>query len=216
MKRKLISMLLAACMAASAATVGVVQASASEVDPKLAQDTVQGGAILHCFDWSYNNIKANMKDIAEAGYTAVQTSPVQPPKDYNSSWTDSSKQWWKLYQPLGLRVADENSWLGNKAELKAMCDEAEKYGIKVIVDIVANHLANKGPKAGTYENLSPDVDDEMKNAYYYHSDTDGINDLDRYHITHFHMGQPDLNTGHPDVQNKVKRLLRECYDTISA
>ena len=188
MKRKLISMLLAACMAASAATVGVVQ------------------------DWSYNNIKANMKDIAEAGYTAVQTSPVQPPKDYNSSWTDSSKQWWKLYQPLGLRVADENSWLGNKAELKAMCDEAEKYGIKVIVDIVANHLANKGPKAGTYENLSPDVDDEMKNAYYYHSDTDGIDDLDRYHITHFHMGQPDLNTGHPDVQNKVKRLLRECYD----
>ena len=183
MKRKLISMLLAACMAASAATVGVVQASASEVDPKLAQDTVQGGAILHCFDWSYNNIKANMKDIAEAGYTAVQTSPVQPPKDYNSSWTDSSKQWWKLYQPLGLRVADENSWLGNKAELKAMCDEAEKYGIKVIVDIVANHLANKGPKAGTYENLSPDVDDEMKNVYYYHSDTDGIDDLDRYHIT---------------------------------
>ncbi len=110
MKRKLISMLLAACMAASAATVGVVQASASEVDPKLAQDTVQGGAILHCFDWSYNNIKANMKDIAEAGYTAVQTSPVQPPKDYNSSWTDSSKQWWKLYQPLGLRVADVHGW----------------------------------------------------------------------------------------------------------
>ncbi len=176
MKRKLISMLLAACMAASAATVGVVQASASEVDPKLAQDTVQGGAILHCFDWSYNNIKANMKDIAEAGYTAVQTSPVQPPKDYiweGQVYTNTDGQWWKLYQPLGLRVADENSWLGNKAELKAMCDEAEKYGIKVIVDIVANHLANKGPKAGTYENLSPDVDDEMKNEYYYHSDTYG-------------------------------------------
>ena len=215
MKRKLISMLLAACMAASAATVGVVQASASEVDPKLAQDTVQGGAILHCFDWSYNNIKANMKDIAEAGYTAVQTSPVQPPKDYTwegQVYTNTDGQWWKLYQPLGLRVADENSWLGNKAELKAMCDEAEKYGIKVIVDIVANHLANKGPKAGTYENLSPDVDDEMKNEYYYHSDTGGIDDSNRYHITHFHMGQPDLNTGHPDVQNKVKRLLRECYD----
>lgn len=215
MKRKLISMLLAACMAASAATVGVVQASASEVDPKLAQDTVQGGAILHCFDWSYNNIKANMKDIAEAGYTAVQTSPVQPPKDYTwegQVYTNTDGQWWKLYQPLGLRVADENSWLGNKAELKAMCDEAEKYGIKVIVDIVANHLANNGNKGGTYANLSSDVDDEMKNAYYYHSDTDGIDDLDRYHITHFHMGQPDLNTGHPDVQDKVKRLLRECYD----
>lgn len=212
MKRKLISMLLAACMAASAATVGVVQASASEVDPKLAQDTVQGGAILHCFDWSYNNIKANMKDIAEAGYTAVQTSPVQPPKDYNSSWTDSSKQWWKLYQPLGLRVADGDTWLGTKTELKAMCDEAEKYDIKVIVDIVANHLANDNTKAGTYEHLSPYVDDEMKNPDYYHSDKDGIDGSNRYHITQFHMGQPDLNTGNRDVQDKVKRLLRECYD----
>ena len=212
MKRKLISMLLAACMAASAATVGVVQASASEVDPKLAQDTVQGGAILHCFDWSYNNIKANMKDIAEAGYTAVQTSPVQPPKDYNSSWTDSSKQWWKLYQPLGLRVADGDTWLGTKTELKAMCDEAEKYDIKVIVDIVANHLANDNTKAGTYEHLSPYVDDEMKNPDYYHSDKDGIDESNRYHITQFHMGQPDLNTGNRDVQDKVKRLLRECYD----
>ncbi|MBQ1350749.1 MAG: alpha-amylase, partial [Ruminococcus sp.] len=153
-----------------------------------------------------------MKDIAEAGYTAVQTSPVQPPKDYNSSWTDSSKQWWKLYQPLGLRVADGDTWLGTKTELKAMCDEAEKYGIKVIVDIVANHLANKGPKAGTYENLSPDVDDEMKNPDYYHSDKDGIDESNRYHITQFHMGQPDLNTGNRDVQDKVKRLLRECYD----
>ena len=88
---------------------------------------------------------------------------MQPPKDYTwegQVYTNTDGQWWKLYQPLGLRVADENSWLGNKAELKAMCDEAEKYGIKVIVDIVANHLANKGPKGGTYANLSSDVDDE--------------------------------------------------------
>ncbi len=93
-----------------------------------------------------------------------------------------------------------------------MCDEAEKYDIKVIVDIVANHLANDNTKAGTYEHLSPYVDDEMKNPDYYHSDKDGIDESNRYHITQFHMGQPDLNTGNRDVQDKVKRLLRECYD----
>ena len=81
MKHKIISILLATCMAASALAVGSVQASASEFDPKLAQNSVQGGAILHCFNWSYDNIRAALPDIAAAGYTAVQTSPVQPPKE---------------------------------------------------------------------------------------------------------------------------------------
>ena len=32
---------------------------------------------------------------------------------------------------------------GTKSEFKAMCDEADKYGIKVIVDLVANHCSTK-------------------------------------------------------------------------
>ena len=87
-------------------------------DPDLAQDTIQGSAVLHCFDWSYNNIKAKLPEIAAAGYTAVQTSPVQPPKDYQASWTDGVNQWWKLYQPLDLAIAEAGtSWLGSATEL---------------------------------------------------------------------------------------------------
>ncbi|MDD6488542.1 MAG: hypothetical protein PUG48_01835, partial [Clostridia bacterium] len=55
--------------------------SASTTDYGLA-DTSQHGVILHCWNWSYNNIKKYMKDIAAAGYTSIQTSPVTQPKDY--------------------------------------------------------------------------------------------------------------------------------------
>lgn len=189
-----------------------------------ALDSVQGGAILHCFDWSYTEIKAALPEIAAAGYTAVQTSPVQEPKDYRYEgvvYTSTNGEWWKLYQPLGLRIAptDDNgeatSWLGTKAELTALCAEADNYGIKIIVDIVSNHLANNGQSGGTYANLSTDVDEEMKVEAYYHSDPEGIvyeNNDNRYNITQRHMGQPDLNTGHADVQAKVLRLLKECVD----
>ena len=43
---------------------------------------IQGSSILHCWNWSYKTIEENMEIIAECGYTAVQTSPAQQPKDY--------------------------------------------------------------------------------------------------------------------------------------
>ena len=36
----------------------------------------QHGAILHAFCWSFQTIKENMKQIADAGFTMVQTSPA--------------------------------------------------------------------------------------------------------------------------------------------
>ena len=88
--------------------------------PELAQDTIQGSAILHCFCWSYNTIKQKLPEIAAAGYTAIQTSPVQPPKDYDASYTNTKDNWWKLYQPLDLAITDGtnyNSWLGTSVLL---------------------------------------------------------------------------------------------------
>ncbi|MBQ2358767.1 MAG: hypothetical protein II395_08500, partial [Ruminococcus sp.] len=37
---------------------------------------VAKGAILQAFSWDFNTIKESMPDIAAAGFTAVQTSPV--------------------------------------------------------------------------------------------------------------------------------------------
>ena len=216
MKNRIVSIFLSLCLLTSVLSVGIIQTAAADAGTatveQLAQETVQGSAILHCFNWSYNSIKANLPDIAAAGYTAVQTSPVQPPKDYNAGWTDVSGQWWKMYQPLDLRLADGGTWLGTKAELKSMCDEADKYGVKVIVDVVANHLANNGTNGGTFSNLNSGAANDMKNANYYHSDSSWANDDNRYNITQRHIGMPDLNTSNSYVQQKVIAMLKDCVD----
>lgn len=221
MNRKLLSVLLAILMVLSLVPmIFAPKTAAAEAGP-IDQAIVQGGAILHCFDWSYNEIRANLQAIKDAGYTAVQTSPVQQPKDYDASYTDSGGQWWKLYQPLGMRIAPDTegvptSFLGTKAELKALCDEAEDLGIYVIVDIVANHLANKtggGYYVDGAVNLSEQVDEEFQDhPEYFHHNTDGVNDGSRYNMTQNQMGMPDLNTSNEFVQQKVLDLLKECVD----
>lgn len=39
------------------------------------------GATLHAFEWSFKTIEENIPDIAAAGYTSVQTEPIQKIKD---------------------------------------------------------------------------------------------------------------------------------------
>ena len=217
MKNKIISTALAILIAVSCCAALRVSSDAAQTDAavaaqsRYAQSSVRGAAILHCFNWSYNEIKNNLPDIAAAGYTAVQTSPVQKPKSYKSSYTSMSGQWWKLYQPLTMSVADGGTWLGTKAELKAMCKEADKYGIKVIADIVANHMANN-TSGGGYSHLNSEVESDLKNSSYYHSETYGANDNSRYEMTHGHIGMPDLNTKNSHVQQRVLGLLKECVD----
>ena len=49
--------------------------SAESVDFKTA-DKVADGAILQAFCWDFNTIRESMPDIAAAGFSAVQTSPI--------------------------------------------------------------------------------------------------------------------------------------------
>ena len=92
------------------------------------------GNIFHAFCWKYSDITANLPSIAEASFKSVQISPVQQPKNGGATW-------WSFYQPLSFSIAD-NSTLGSKEDLKTLCQEADKYGISIIADIVFNHLAN--------------------------------------------------------------------------
>lgn len=219
MKKKLTCIVLAVSMVLTCFITGGVSSSAAETEKQTAsakstdpQNKIQGSAILHCFDWSYASIKNNMKAIKEAGYTAVQTSPVQPAKDYNPNYRDQSGQWWKLYQPLGIRISESSqTWLGGKSDLKALCTEADKYGIKVVVDVVANHVANKSDGGG-YWNVNDNVDGDLKRDYYYHGESYGAGDGDRYSMTHGHIGMPDLNTANPDIQGKFKNFLIDCVN----
>ena len=220
MKRKALALLLALVMVLSLLPAAFMPKTAVAETGPIDQAIVQGGAILHCFDWSFDEIREALPDIAAAGYAAVQTSPVQPPKDYNASWNDTSGNWWKLYQPLDFCVVGENgSWLGSKADLTALCRAAENKGIYVIVDVVANHTANITGGGytvnGTY-NVSPQVAERLQDPdgskNLYHTSEDGTNDGSRYTMTQYHLSMPDLNTGNRVVQDMVLDFLKECVD----
>ena len=111
-------------------------------------DKTKDGAILHAFCWSFNTIKENMKDIAEAGYTTVQTSPANACNDSHpqmklydpNQGTDYQGEngcWWWHYQPTDWSIG--NYQLGTKEDYAAMCEEADKYGVKIITDVIPNH-----------------------------------------------------------------------------
>ncbi len=213
MKKRFISASIAAALAFSAfAGTGALPAAA-ESDYGLPAKTTDG-VMLHAFDWSYNTIKENLPDIAAAGYTAVQTSPVQQPKDFGNS-KDTSGQWWKLYQPLSFSVA-EKSWLGTKDELTALCTEADKYGIKIICDIVSNHMANKDDQF--YNTYCEDIKTYEPEIYantdkYFHQlERDPLDSKLQYIVQGSLSKLPDLKTGDEFVQSRVISLLDECID----
>lgn len=172
-------------------------------------DNVQEGVILQCFDWSFANIEANMDRIADSGYTALQVSCIQPAKEATAG--KSNEYWWLLYQPIDFCIDDTgNSALGTKAEFESMCAAAHEKGIKVIVDVVANHLGNENG----YD-ISSSVDASLRdNTDYWHEEAfDPVNYADRDSITDNSVGGlPDLNTENDDIQAMVVTYLEECID----
>ncbi len=191
--------------------------SAASVDTKavssnsygLAED-IQQGQILQCWNWSYNGIKNNMKKIAEQGFSAVQTSPIQTIKE-STVGKSSEGSWWVYYQPSNFKIdTSSQNALGTKNDFKAMCDEAHKYGVKVIVDAVLNHMANKGKNT-----LSDTIPGDIRNdSSCWHSITQNTSNWSsRWDITHNCMdGLPDLNTGNPKIQNYEIAFMKECID----
>jgi alpha-amylase len=176
----------------------------------LPSDTKDGN-IFHAFCWTFNQIKEKLPDLYNAGFKSIQTSPVQQPKSSGSSW-------WAYYQPLSLSIAD-NSKLGTKAELQSLCEEADKYGISIIADIVFNHLANISdsevesdgtpkvfPGVATYEPYIYEHRNDANNPTFHHN-------MGSYLTQYYpYGGLPDLNTANPYVQERCLDLLKECID----
>ncbi len=182
----------------------------------LATNTVDG-TILHAWCWSFKTIKANMKDIAAAGFSTVQTSPANACVNAyptmklmgNDQTNGTDGCWWWQYQPTDWTIG--NYQLGSEQDFKDMCAEADKYGIKVIVDVIPNHTT---PRLN-------DVSQNLINAAgggkgvaggLYHKN--GFNKItqwgNRYECTTGEMGGlPDVNTENPGFQDYFVKYLKE-------
>lgn len=150
---------------------------------------IKDGVILHCFNWKYSDIKNSLSQIKAAGFVAVQTSPAQSNYEGSCSWNT-------LYRPRDSK-AGPNA-LGTSSDLKALCDAAHALGMKVIVDVVANH---------TDGDLTW-VADFWKNTDLYHNNG-SANDDRREQVTHGDIGMRDLKTEDSRVQQKFKTYVQE-------
>ena len=154
---------------------------------------VQADVIYHAFDQKFQDIKAELPELKDIGYTYIQVSPVQKSNPYD--------QWSAQYQPLDYTIGNR---LGTENDLKELIGAAHKNGQKIIVDVVFNHMANYKPNVDTlsYPPLFSSED--------FHNQACISNFNDRYQVTHGWLGcdLPDLKTETSDVKNAAKEYLK--------
>lgn len=213
MFKRILSLALALVMTLSV-TVIFSSCNPKENLPETAEyklaDKVDDGSILHCFSWNFENIKNSMADIAASGFTAVQTSPINECLEGEDGGMQlyGDGKWYYHYQPTDWTIG--NYQLGTKDEFKEMCEEADKYGVKVIVDVVANHTT---PTTSAVNQNLIDAAGGMDKLYHKNSQYDMKDYGDRLQCTTYKMGGlPDVNTENPDFQNYFISFLNECID----
>ncbi|MDO4496333.1 MAG: alpha-amylase family glycosyl hydrolase [Bacteroidales bacterium] len=158
--------------------------------------------ILHAWCWSFNTIRENLADIAKAGYTIVQTSPAQQcvtevrgDKGGGPQLFGKGK-WYYQYQPTDWKIG--NYQMGSAEDLMSLCEEAQKYGIRIIVDVLPNHTAIDDTRVSDALDAAVGGHDKLYHTNGFKAITDYN---DRLQCTTGEMGLlPDVNTENPDFQ----------------
>lgn len=211
--KKILSILLSVVMVFSALTfsVSAVEVTTDETststqsNPYGLTENISDGAILHAWCWSFDTIKENLPKIAEAGFTSVQTSPINECKvgDNGGMELMGNGKWYYHYQPTLYTIG--NYQLGTLAEFEELCAEAENYGIHIIVDVVANHCSSD------YNAISDEIKNIEGGAFH---DNFGIGDYNnRYQCTQGTLlSLCDLNTQNANIQQMILNYLKDCVE----
>ncbi len=214
--KRILSVIICIVLMTTLVVIPVSNAGAATTDTAQTQSNIEGynlpsdvhnGNILHAFNWKLKEVTQYAQEIAAAGYTAVQVSPIQATKDTTNDGAYAN-DWWSFYQPLDLSIGNE---LGNASDLKTMCDTLHSYGIKVICDVVTNHVQNSTSKTeaakvsetlrsylrrGTGTTVTPYIDNTRAGQV----------------TTDLNSQLPDLDTSNKDYQNYVISYLNSLAD----
>ena len=152
--------------------------------------------IFQAWMWKLNEIP--VEEIAKQGFTAIQTSPLQPVKEVIYGNLSNA---WAIYQPIDYTIGND---LGTEEELKNLADRCHRNGLKLVVDIVFHHLANE---------RGNDISHLVKNEYrhFYHDSFININDYNNeYELTHRSLsGLPALNLENETIINAQFNYLKQ-------
>lgn len=157
--------------------------------------------VLHLFNWPLKDIIPILDEVAYQGFDAIQINPIQPLKDENSN------QWWMSYQPIDFDIGNK---FGSEDDLRHLCTVAENYNVKIIVDLVCNHLAGKDDGSlYPHEN----VKDYLKNRSDFWKEPKHIYDWDnRYEVINYCLGLPGLNLANQDLQRIILHFIERLID----
>jgi maltose alpha-D-glucosyltransferase / alpha-amylase len=111
---------------------------------------------------------------------------------------------------------------GSSGDFVEFMHEAEKRGIKVIIDLVANHTSNEHPwfqearrdKSSRHHDWyvwskkrPPDYDQGMVFPGVQEATWTYDKEMREYYFHRFFSHQPDLNMDHPDVRTEIRRIM---------
>ena len=153
--------------------------------------------IFQAFNWRLQDIKRELPTIAEQGFNIIQTSPLQQHKEKDNS------TWWLAYQITNFQIGNR---LGSVSDLIELCKEADKYGVKIIVDCVFNHTAN-----ANNNNYIPseEVDYNIRSRQdFFLNNRRSIEDYNnRWQVVNWDIDLPSLNYNNEEYQNIVIEYL---------
>jgi alpha-amylase len=168
--------------------------------------TAAAGVIYQAFNERFAAIEAKLGKLDSLGYRYVQVSP--PQKSINQTI------WWARYQPLDLRVIEGP--LGDEGDLRDLIQAAHARGIKILVDVVLNHMADQ--QLGGITNLQ--YAQFSAADFHYPEGHNCISDYrDRNQVRYMWLCDPgnghelpDLKTSSSYVRGQHKQFLRMLLD----
>nr|WP_278244378.1 alpha-amylase family glycosyl hydrolase [Clostridium thermobutyricum] len=142
-----------------------------------------------------------MDKVKDQGFDAIQISPIQPLKE------EGQIPWYLLYQPINFSIGNQ---YGSREELIKLCNESKENNIKIIVDVVLNHVAGKDNGE-----LIPSekVDNDIKsNPDFFKDNRNIINYEDRREVIDLCIGLPCLRLDNYQLQDIIIKFLNDLID----
>lgn len=151
--------------------------------------------------WMYRLNEIPVEEIVKQGFTAIQTSPLQPIKEPIHSNLDNA---WAIYQPIDFTIGND---LGNEEDLRDLANRCHDNGLKLIVDVVFHHVANERGN-----DISHLVKDKYRH-FYNDSFVNITNWQDEWQLTHMSLsGLPALDLTNEDIIQAQFNYLKQLKD----
>lgn len=174
-------------------------------DPNLVPGRV---GFVHLFSWKFSDVANECESwLGPKGYGAVQVSPI------TEHPIVVGRPWWESYQPISWKIDGK---YGNEADFVDMIDRCNAVGVKIIVDVVFNHVTDR-PGIGSAGSVSDPANLNFPEIPLGPEDFNtppcGINYFDPNSVRNcWLLEMPDLNQKLPAVRQKIAGFLNKLIE----